>query len=80
MKNTPKDLREHSRQTKKRLAVSGVVLTVLLGTLLIALLYGTPAAGCGLVFFFVLLIPVALIVFILALLEWIVKDSDGHDS
>ncbi|MFN2297199.1 MAG: hypothetical protein ACK2UB_00010 [Anaerolineales bacterium] len=80
MKNTPKDLREHSRQTKKRLAVSGVILTVLLGTLLIAFLYGTPAAGCGLVFFFTLLIPVALIIFILSLLQWIVKDSDGHDS
>jgi hypothetical protein len=80
MRPTPIDLREHGRQTKKRLALSGLALAVLLGTLLIAWLYGTPAAGCGLTVFIILLIPVALIVIVLSLLEWVANRLDGHDT
>ena len=49
-----------------------------LGTILIAFTYGTPAAGCGLAFFLVALIPVVLIALVLYLLQWIAVRSQRN--
>jgi hypothetical protein len=78
MTNSPLDLRRHSQQTKKRLVIGGLALTFVLGTVLIAVTYGTPAAGCGLGFFAVALIPVALIFLVLSILQWIADRSQEH--
>ncbi len=76
----PLDLRKHAQQTKRRLIVAGLALTFVLGTLLIALTYGTPAAGCGLAFFFVAMIPVGLIALALFILQWITDRMEKHDT
>lgn len=75
----PIDLRDHARQTKKRLVAGGLIIIFLLGTILIAVTYGTPAAGCGLAFFLVAMIPVGLISLVLFLLQWITERSHKDD-
>ncbi len=80
MTNPPVDLRKHARQTKRRLIMAGLGLTFLLGTILIAITYGTPAAGCGLAFFLVAMIPVVLIVLVLFLLQWITDRAAKNGS
>jgi hypothetical protein len=71
MKTPPLDLRKHAQQTKRRLMAAGLAIFIVLGTVLIAVTYGTPAAGCGLAFFFLAMIPVGLIALVLGLLQWI---------
>jgi hypothetical protein len=80
MAHSPVDIRKHSRQTKKRLVAGGLGLVIVFGTILIAVTYGTPAAGCGLAFFLVALIPVALIILVLSLLQWIAERSEKNNS
>jgi hypothetical protein len=80
MTTPPVDLRKHSQQTKRRFVYGGLALTFVLGTLLIALTYGTPAAGCGLAFFLLALIPVALIGLVLFVLQWIADRAEKHDA
>lgn len=70
------DLREHSRQTKRHLILGGLGLVLLVGVGLIALTYGTPAAVCGLTALLVALVPVALILLILAVLQWLADRAD----
>ena len=79
----PVDIRNHSRQTKRRLIAGGLVLFFVVGTVLIAVTYGTPAAGCGLGFFLVAMIPIGLISLVLAGLQWASdrsKQDDGHNG
>jgi hypothetical protein len=80
MTTPPLDLRRHSQQTKKRLVIGGLALTFILGTVLIAVTYGTPAAGCGVAFFVVALIPVGLIFLVLAILQWLADRSQERKS
>jgi hypothetical protein len=75
----PIDLRKHAAQTKNRLVWAGFGLIGLLGILLILLTYGTPAAGCGTVFFLAALLPVGLIIHFLRILQWIVDRSEKND-
>ena len=80
---SPVDLRGHSRQTKRRLIAGGLGLFFVIGTILIAVTYGTPAAVCGLAFFVLAMIPVALISLVLAGLQWIsdrAKKDDAGDG
>ncbi len=77
---SPVDLRSHSRQTKRRLIAGGLGLFFVIGTILIAVTYGTPAAACGLGFFVVAMIPVALISLVLAGLQWVSDRSKKNDS
>lgn len=79
MEKKPTDLRNYAAQTKKRLLWAGLGLIGLFGILLIALTYGTPAAGCGLAFFLVALIPVGLIALLLSVLQWVVDRSNRDD-
>jgi predicted phage tail protein len=76
----PVDLRHHARQTKRRLFAGGLGLVFVVGTVLIAVTYGTPAAGCGVAFFLVALIPIGLISLVLAGLQWISNRSKQDDA
>ncbi len=80
MGEPPVDLRSHSRQTQRRLIAGGLGLFFVIGTILIAVTYGTPAAACGLGFFVLAMIPVALISLVLAGLQWITDRSKKDDS
>jgi hypothetical protein len=79
MTKSPLDLREHARQTKRRLIAAGLGLIFGLGTILIAVTYGTPAAGCGLAFLLAAMIPVGLVGLVLFLLQWI-ADRANKDN
>ena len=74
------DLRKHARQTRNRLVAGGLVLTIILGSVLIAVTYGTPAAGCGLAFFLAAMIPVGLISLALFLFQWLTEWIDRNGS
>jgi hypothetical protein len=76
----PVDLRYHARQTKRRLIAGGLGLFFVIGTVLIAVTYGTPAAGCGLGFFLVAMIPIGLISLVLVGLQWISDRSRQDDA
>ena len=80
MDTPPVDLRNHSRQTKRRLAAGGLILTIAVGTILIAVTYGTPAAGCGIAFFLAALLPVGLIGLALYFMQWLVNRADQQDG
>ncbi len=69
----PDDLRHYSRQTTVRLIVGGILLIFLVGGGLILYFYGSGARALVFLCFLAGLTPVVLIVFILSLLEWIVK-------
>ena len=68
-----RDLRKYVRQTNFRLAVGALVLLFFVGDGLIYVFYGPNAATMGLICLFSGLIPVAMIVFILFLIDWISK-------
>jgi hypothetical protein len=80
MGDSPVDLRDHSRQTNRRLIAGGLGLFFVIGTVLIAVTYGTPAAVCGLAFFVLAMIPVGLISLVLAGLQWISDRSKKNDA
>jgi Na+/proline symporter len=80
MPTPPIDLRKHAKQTKKRLVWAGLGLIFVVGVVLIALTYGTPAAGCGLAFFLAAMVPVALVILVLYFLQWLVDRTKNDDS
>jgi uncharacterized membrane protein YhaH (DUF805 family) len=80
MTEKPTDLRQHSTQTRRRFIVGGLVLFIVIGTVLVAITYGTPAAGCAVTVFLIALIPVAIITLFLAILQWIVKRAEDRDT
>ncbi|MEN4013247.1 MAG: hypothetical protein ROW48_14520 [Bellilinea sp.] len=67
------DLRHYARQTTLRLIVGALLLIFLVGGGLILYFYGSGAAALSLLCFFAGLTPVVLVVFILSLIEWVVK-------
>jgi Na+/proline symporter len=73
------DLRRYSQETKKRLIWGGLALIFIVGLALIALTYGTPSALCGLAFLLLGLLPIALILLILAVLQWLTNRLDKDD-
>ncbi len=68
-----RDLRHYARQTTLRLIIGGVLLILLVGGGLILYFYGSGALALGILCFLAGLTPIVLIIFILSLLEWIVK-------
>jgi hypothetical protein len=77
------DLRQHARHTKKRLVLAGLGLIFIVGTVLIAATYGTPAAGCGLAFFLAAMVPVTLVILVLYFLQWLadrIKNGDSREG
>lgn len=78
MPNLTDDLRRYARQTTVRLIVGGILLILLVGGGLILYFYGSGALALGILCFITGLTPVILIVFILSVLEWIVKRERGN--
>jgi hypothetical protein len=68
-----RDLRKYIRQTNIRLIVGALILLFIVGDGLIYLFYGFSAAVTGFLCLFAGMVPVALIVIIILLLEWITK-------
>lgn len=68
-----RDLRKYARQTSVQLAVGAILLLFLVGDGLIYLIYGKGAAMMGLSCLLIGLAPIVLIVFLMLLLNWIVK-------
>ncbi len=68
-----RDLRAYARQTNVRLAAAAFVLLFGVGLGLIYLIYGPGAAGVGLLCLLGSVVPIALIVFALYGIDWIVK-------
>ncbi len=80
MQVPPVDLRDHARQTTRRLVAGGLGLFFVVGIILIAVTYGTPAAACGLSFFVLAMLPVGLISLVLAGLQWVSDRAKKNDS
>lgn len=68
-----RDLRKYAKQTGVRLTVGAFLLLFVVGVGLIYLIYGPGAAGMGLTCLLAALVPVALILGALLLMDWIVK-------
>lgn len=68
-----RDLRNYARNTNVRLGVGAVLLLFAIGLGLIYIIYGKEAAGLGFLCLLAGLTPVALILVLLYLLDWIMK-------
>ena len=67
------DLRNYQRQTVIRLIVGGLLLLFVVGTGLIAVIYGPAAALSGLVCMGLGLIPLAAIYIFFLVIEWVLR-------
>ncbi len=67
------DLRRYARQTNFRLIVGALLLLFIVGEGLIYLIYGRGAALMGLLCLLAGLLPVALTLLIMLLLDWVAK-------
>ncbi|MDI6769461.1 MAG: hypothetical protein QMD04_07295 [Anaerolineales bacterium] len=67
------DLRRYARQTNFRLIVGALLLLFIVGDGLIYLIYGPGAALMGLLCLLAGLLPVALTLLIMLLLDWVAK-------
>ena len=65
-----RDLRKYARQTNVRLTVGALLLLFIVGDGLIYLIYGKGAAVFGLLCILGGLVPVALTVLVLILIDW----------
>ncbi len=68
-----KDLKKYDNQTITRLIIGGILILFVIGDGLIFLIYGSEAAGMGLLCLGVGLLPMGLIILVIWLMEWIVK-------
>ncbi len=68
-----RDLREYAKQTNIQLIAAGLILLFVVGLGLIYLIYGPGAAGVGLLCLLGGMVPIALILFALFGIDWIVK-------
>ena len=68
-----RDLREYARQTNVQLIVAAFVLLFGVGLGLIYVIYGPGAAGVGLLCLVGGMVPIALILIALFLIDWIAK-------
>jgi TM2 domain-containing membrane protein YozV len=73
-----RDLRKYAHQTNIRLAIGAVFLLFIIGDGLIYLFYGGGAALMGILCLLGGMVPVALVLLVLLLFEWIQKHAD-HD-
>lgn len=71
-----RDLRSYARQTTFRLIAGGLILAVVVGIGLIYLVYGPSAAVTGLLCMGAGLLPVGLILFVLGVMDWVVKRAN----
>ena len=74
------DLRKYTRQTQVRLIAGGVLLLLIVGDGLIYLIYGPAAAVSGLICIGAGLVPIAIIVGILWIMDLIVKRANDKSN
>jgi hypothetical protein len=72
----PRDLRNYASQTNVQLIIGALLVLFIVGGGLIYLIYGKAAALGGVLCLLIGMIPVALIVLVLLLLDWIRKRAD----
>jgi hypothetical protein len=72
----PRDLRNYASQTNVQLIIGALLVLFIIGGGLIYLIYGKAAALGGMLCLLIGMIPVALIVLVLLLLDWIRKRAD----
>jgi hypothetical protein len=70
-----RDLRRYAKQTNFQIAFGAVLLLLLVGLGLVWYLYGSAAAGLGLLCVIAGLSPVLLILLVLLVFDWIVKNA-----
>lgn len=68
-----RDLRQYSNQTNRRLVIGALLILFLVGGGLIWYFYGGAGAGLGVICLLAGLSPVALILLILLIMDWILK-------
>ncbi len=71
-----RDLRKYVGQTNFRLIVGGLGLLFIVGDGLIFLIYGAKAALTGFLCLIAGMTPVAMVVLVMLLLEWITKRAN----
>jgi hypothetical protein len=72
----PRDLRNYIQQTNVRLIAGGLVLLFFVGDGLIYLFYGATGALMGLLCLLGGMVPVALVILVMMLLDWIAKRAN----
>jgi hypothetical protein len=73
-----RDLRRYAQQTRTRLFIGMFILVYLIGEGLIYLLFGKNAALVGLFCLLGAFVPISIIVFILAIMDWVVKRTNQN--
>ena len=68
-----RNLRDYAKQTDRRLIIGALALLFLVGGGLIWYFYGAGGAGLGVVCLLAGLLPVALIIGIFFIMDWILK-------
>jgi hypothetical protein len=71
-----RDLRKYARQTNVRLFAGALFLLFIVGDGLIYLIYGAGPALMGLLCLVGGLVPIALVVLVLFIMEWIAKRAN----
>ena len=72
-----RDLRAYAKQTNVQLGIGAFVLLFIIGLGLIWMIYGFGAALTGLLCLLGALVPIALILFFLFGIDWIVKNANS---
>ena len=73
-----RDLRKYRRQTTIRLIIGGLILLFVVGTGLIYLIYGQPAAMSGFVCLAIGMVPLVAILMFFWVIDWIIKRSQDE--
>ena len=73
-----RDLRRYANQTNFRLIVGGLLLLFIVGDGLIYIIYGSAAAISGLLCLGIGMVPLALILLALWIIDWIVKHANSE--
>ncbi len=71
-----RNLRKYIRQTNFRLIGGGLIILFIVGEGLIYLIYGPSAAALGLLCLFASMIPIAMVIIIMLILERIAKRAN----
>ncbi|GAP21131.1 hypothetical protein [Leptolinea tardivitalis] len=70
------DLKKYDSQTVTRLIIGGILILFIIGDGLIYLIYGTGAAGMGLICLLAGMVPILLVMGAIWLMDWIVKRAN----
>jgi TM2 domain-containing membrane protein YozV len=72
------DLKKYDSQTVTRLIIGGILIVFIIGDGLIYFMYGSGAAGMGLLCLGAAMIPILIIMLVIWLMDWIVKRANKN--